>query len=141
LLYTPHSVQSAGRLTDEVMLMPLAVSWMLLLAQGNAGGDGLFGGSFLIPFLVIGMLFYFLMIRPERRMRQEKDKMLDSLNKDDQIVTIGGLWGVVVNASKGSEYVTIRVDEGNGTKLRILRSAISRVITDTNPAGTKDGSA
>jgi preprotein translocase subunit YajC len=119
--------------------MPLAGSSLYLLAQGNGAGEGLFGafGPFL-PFLVIGILFYFLLIRPERRKRQELDKMLDSLNKDDQIVTVGGIWGVVVNSSKGSDYITIRVDEGNGTKLRVLRSAVSRVVSGTSPDG-KDG--
>jgi preprotein translocase subunit YajC len=127
--------------------MPLAESFTILLAQGNAPGnplEQLFGGALgpLIPFLVIGMLFYLLLIRPEKRKRQELDKMLEGLNKDDQIVTIGGVWGVVVNASKGSEFITVRVDEGSGTKLRILRSAVSRVITDGgSTAGSKDASS
>lgn len=121
--------------------MPLAVRSMILLGQGEGGG-GLLGGPLgpLVPFLVIGMLFYLLLIRPERRKRQELDKMLDNLNKDDQIVTVGGIWGVVVNTSKGSEFITVRVDEGNGTKMRILRSAVSRVITE-NQSATKDGTA
>ena len=121
--------------------MPLPVSSIILLGQANQP-EGFFGawGPF-IPFLVIGMLFYLLLIRPERRKRQEMDKMLDNLNKDDQIITIGGVWGVVVNTSKGSEYITVRVDEGNGTKLRILRSAVSRVITNDQASGTKDVSA
>jgi preprotein translocase subunit YajC len=121
--------------------MPAAVSSIFLLAQAQPPGGGLFGGFLgpIIPFLVIGMLFYLLLIRPERRKRQEMDKMLDNLNKDDQVVTIGGVWGVVVNTSKGSEYITIRVDEGNGTKLRVLRSAVSRVITGGDTPATKDG--
>ena len=93
-----------------------------------------------MPFLVIGMLFYLLMIRPERKKRKEMDSLLDSLNKDDQIVTMGGIWGVVMNASKGSEFITIRVDEGNGTKLRILRSAVSRVVSDSKTDKPKDAS-
>jgi preprotein translocase subunit YajC len=111
--------------------MPHPVSSSCLLAQAADPG-GLFGGALgpFIPFLVIGVLFYLLLIRPERRKRQEMEKMLENLNKDDQIITIGGVWGVVVNASKGSEYVTIRVDEKNETKLRILRSAVSRVVSD-----------
>ena len=122
--------------------MWLAESSIILLAEGEGAGTGLFGGAFgpVIPFLVIGGLFYMLLIRPERRKRQELDKMLDNLNKDDQIVTVGGVWGVVVNASKGSEYITVRVDEGTGTKLRVLRSAVSRVVSDVKTDGSKDGS-
>jgi preprotein translocase subunit YajC len=121
--------------------MPLVDSSVILLGQANAP-EGLFGGAFgpLIPFLVIGMLFYLLLIRPERRKRLEMDKMLEGLNKDDQVITAGGIWGVVVNASKGSEYITVRVDEGNGTKLRILRSAVSRVITNDSSTATKESS-
>ena len=114
----------------------------MLLAQADPGG-GLFGGAFgpILPFLVIGVLFYLLLIRPERRKRQEMDKLLENLKKDDQIVTVGGVWGVVINPSKGTEYITIRVDEDSGTKLRILRSAVSRVVADGKTIGSKDGSA
>jgi preprotein translocase subunit YajC len=108
-----------------------------LLAQkdGGGGGGGGFLGGFdpLVMMLVIGVLFYFLMIRPERRKRQDTDRMLESLKKNDRVVTIGGIHGVVVNVAKGSEDVTIRVDDNNNTRLRILRSAVSRVV------GTEDG--
>lgn len=121
--------------------MSLAGRSISLFAQGQDPG-GLFGGGLgpILPFLVIGLLFYLLLIRPERRKRKEMDSLLDSLNKDDQIVTVGGIWGVVINASKGSEYITIRVDEGNGTKLRILRSSVLRVISDSKTDKPKDAS-
>jgi preprotein translocase subunit YajC len=107
-----------------------------LLAQkeGGGGGGGFLGGfDPLVMMLVIGILFYFLMIRPERRKRQETDRMLETLKKNDRVVTIGGIHGVVVNVAKGSEDVTIRVDDNNNTRLRILRSAVSRV------SGTEEG--
>jgi preprotein translocase subunit YajC len=97
-----------------------------LIAQNEGGGGGFLGGfDPLVMMVVIGILFYFLMIRPERRKRQETDRMLESLKKNDRVVTIGGIFGVVVNVAK--DEVTIRVDENNNTRLRILRSAISRV--------------
>ncbi len=83
-----------------------------------------------IPFAIIGVMFYFLLIRPERKKRQDLTNLLDSLKKNDRIVTIGGIHGVVVNVAKDSDEVTIRVDEGTNTKLRVSRSAISRVIGD-----------
>lgn len=106
-----------------------------LVGQQNGGGGGFFGGPFdpLMLMLIIGTLFYFLLIRPERRKRQETDRMLENLKKNDRVVTIGGIVGVVVNVAKGAEDVTIRVDEGNNTRLTVLRSAISRVI------GTEEG--
>jgi preprotein translocase subunit YajC len=111
------------------------MSWIeptlpLLLAQNEGGGGGLVGGPFdpLVLMVLIGTMFYFLLIRPERRKRKEADQMLEGLKKNDKVVTIGGIYGVVVNVAKGSEDVTIRVDDGNNTRLRILRSAISRVV-------------
>jgi preprotein translocase subunit YajC len=119
----------------------MAGSWISVLAEGEA--PSLFSGQFgaIVPFLVIGMLFYLLLIRPERRKKQEMDRMLDNLNKNDQIVTVGGIWGVVVNTAKGSEYITIRVDEESNAKLRVLRSAVSRVISGDKPDKPKDASA
>ena len=106
-----------------------------LLAQNKDGGGGFLGGPFdpLVLMLVIGTLFYLLLIRPERRKRQDTDRMLENLKKNDRVVTVGGIYGVVVNVAKGSEDVTIRVDDGNNTRLRVLRTAVSRVI------GTEDG--
>jgi len=94
--------------------------------------------TFLWPFLVIGLLFYFLMIRPEKRKRADVANMQDSLKKNDRIVTVGGILGVVVNTQAGTNEVTIRVDDNNNTRLRVVRSSISRVITDEKSDQKKD---
>jgi len=80
--------------------------------------------------ILIGVLFYLMLIRPEHRKRAELKTMLESIKKNDQVVTIGGLKGSIVNVQKDSDEVTIKVDETNNTKLRVLRSAIARVISD-----------
>lgn len=113
-------------------------SWVTpLLAQGQApaGGADLFL-RYAFPFVMIGVLFYFLIIRPDQRKRAETSRMQESLKKNDRIITIGGIRGVVTNATKGSDEVTIRVDEDNNTKLHIQRSAILRILDD----GGNDGS-
>ena len=53
--------------------------------------------------------------------------MLENLKKNDRVVTIGGIFGVVVNVQKGSEDVTVRVDESRDTKLRVLQRHCSSV--------------
>jgi preprotein translocase subunit YajC len=83
-----------------------------------------------IPFAIIGVMFYFLLIRPERKKRKDLTNLLGNLKKNDRIVTIGGIHGVVINVVSESDEVTIRVDEGTNTKLRVSRSAISRVVGD-----------
>jgi preprotein translocase subunit YajC len=111
---------------------------VVLLAQAENGQS--FGTSMWVPFAVIGVMFYFLLIRPERKKRQQLTNLLDSLKKNDRIVTIGGIHGVVVNVTKDSDEVSIRVDEGTNTKLKVTRSAISRVIGDEK-SPDKNGSS
>ena len=96
----------------------------LVLAQGGGGG-GADLLSPLLPFVMIGVLFYFLLIRPERRKRAELSQMLDNLKKNDRVYTIGGIIGTVVNVNK--DEVTLRVDDKSDTRLRLRRSAISTV--------------
>ena len=91
-------------------------------------------------FAIIGVMFYFLLIRPERKKRKDLTNLLDSLKKNDRIVTIGGIHGVVVNVVSESDEVTIRVDEGTNTKLRVSRSAISRVVGDEKSTDQKSAS-
>jgi preprotein translocase subunit YajC len=107
------------------------------------------GGMFtmLWPLLLIGVLFYFMLIRPEKRKQSEVARMQQNLKKNDRVVTIGGIIGVVVNAAQGSDEVTIRVDESSNTRVRVLRSAVSRVLssekaekTEEDDSGGKAGS-
>jgi preprotein translocase subunit YajC len=108
----------------------LSLPEIALIAQGQAPANPTNPLGFLWPMLVIGLLFYLLMIRPERRRRAEVATMQDALKKNDRIVTIGGIIGVVVNVQKDSGTVTVRVDENTNTRVQILRSSISRVLTD-----------
>ena len=105
-----------------------AVTIPTLLAEGNAANPiAQFG--FLGPIVIIGILFYFMLIRPEKRKQADVQRMQQELKKNDRVVTIGGIIGVVVNTQQGSEEVTIRVDENTNTRLRVVRSAVSRVLS------------
>jgi len=101
----------------------------LLLGQSSSQGSGL--SSLLsspLPMLVIvGVLMYLMILRPDSKKRKEAEAMLSNLKKNDPVVTIGGICGTVVNVNPGSAVVTIRVDDGTNTRLRVLRSAIARV--------------
>jgi preprotein translocase subunit YajC len=101
---------------------------------GDGGADGAGGGLLqtifanpILPFALIGIVFYLMLMRPEQRKRKQQQDLLSNLKKNDRVVTIGGIAGTVVNAPQGSTFVTIRVDDSNNTRLRILRTAISRV--------------
>ena len=86
-----------------------------------------FFSSMAIPLGITLLLMYLLLMRPEQKKRKEMEKQLAAIKKNDHVVTIGGIYGTVVNAIAGSRFVTIRVDDGTGTKIKILRSAISQV--------------
>lgn len=83
----------------------------------------------LIPLLVIGFLWYFLLLRPQRREQRRREEMLNSLKKNEKVVTIGGIIGTIVNVSPDGRDVTLRVDEN--TRLRMLRSSIQGPYKDS----------
>ncbi|QDU99072.1 preprotein translocase subunit YajC [Lignipirellula cremea] len=95
----------------------------------GAGDGGLFGSyGMLLPLLVMGVAWYFLLIRPEGRRRSEQAAMLSQIKKNDRVLTASGIFGVVVNAQK--KFVTLRIDENNNTRIKVLRSAISSVLSE-----------
>lgn len=109
------------------MVLPLSLD-ALFLAQ-DAGGGG--GGLGLLPVMaVLGLLFYFMIIAPERRKQKEHQALVEGLKKNDRVVTIGGIKGVVVNVNSDTRELTVRIDEANNTRIRCDMGAIARVETD-----------
>ena len=104
----------------------------LLQADPGAVGWGP-GGAFaqFVPFILIIVIFYFLLIRPQSKKRKETEKMLSALKKGDKIVTIGGLYGTIQSVKE----TTVIIKADDNVKLEFLRSAISSVIT---PSAAKE---
>ena len=84
---------------------------------------------FLLPMSVVMVLFYMMMIRPQKRKEQELRDQVNAIKENDRVVTIGGIYGVVTNVQRDAQRVTVRVDESTGTKLRLNMTAIARVLT------------
>ena len=65
-------------------------------------------------FLMVGIfiIFYFFLIRPNQKKEKERRNMQSSLKRGDKILTIGGLYGAVVNAKEGEERISIEISEG-----------------------------
>lgn len=74
-----------------------------------------------VPLILIFVVFYFLMIRPQKAKEKEHAKMLDSLNKNDEVVTTGGIHGTIVNIK--DKTVTLRIDEN--VKMEIEKNSIA----------------
>lgn len=96
----------------------------ILLAQNGGGPPGL---TFLFPFLIIGVLFYFMLIKPERRKQHLHRDMLSNLKKSDRVVTVGGIKGVIASVHRDVEEITLNIDESTGTKVRVTLSSIARL--------------
>ena len=110
------------------------LSGPILLAQNPppaATPASPFSGMGILPFIaIIGMVFYFMVLRPENRKRAEQDRVRNDLKKNDRIVTIGGIHGTVVNAPADGDEITIKLDENSPTRMRITRAAVQTVITN-----------
>ena len=76
----------------------------------------------LIPIVLIFFVMYFLLIRPQAKQQKETAKMQAGLKKNDEVVTIGGIHGTVVNVK--DEIVTLRVDDN--VRMDVDKSAIAR---------------
>jgi preprotein translocase subunit YajC len=83
----------------------------------------------IVPLSIVMVLFYMMMIRPQKRKEQELRNQVNAIKENDRVVTIGGIYGVVTNVQRDAQRVTLRVDESNGTKLRLNMTAIARVLT------------
>jgi len=104
---------------------------LALFAQGGPK-DGAPMSPFVqwMPLVMIGILFYFLLMRPQKKERQRQQAMLAAVKKNDRIVTAGGIFGVVTNVRTEANEVTIKVDEATNTKLRVTLNSIARVLSD-----------
>ena len=84
--------------------------------------------AFLPAIVGAMMLYYFLIIRPERRKQSTHRSQLDLLKKNDRVVTIGGIYGVVMNVQPDADEVTLKIDETTNTKIRVTMGSIARVV-------------
>ena len=88
-------------------------------AQGNSW-------SMWIMLALIFVVMWFFMIRPQRKQQKELQNFRDSLSKGDKVVTIGGIYGTVVEVK--DESVLMEVD--NGVKIRVSKQALVKDFTD-----------
>lgn len=102
---------------------------MFIAAESQSGG-GSFAPTLLMMLLLFGAM-YFLFIRPNKRRRQQIEQMQSSIGPGDEVLTIGGLYGVVVEINE--DRVVLEVSPG--VTNRYSRAALSSVVT---PAARAD---
>ncbi|NBO65962.1 MAG: preprotein translocase subunit YajC [Acidobacteria bacterium] len=94
-----------------------------ILLQASAGGGGLFG--LLLPMVLIFVLFYFMIILPQRKRQKAIDEMLNNLKPGDRVVTSGGVYGSIVGIREDKRTVQLRISENPVVRIEIARSSIS----------------
>ncbi|HEX9235931.1 MAG TPA: preprotein translocase subunit YajC [Actinomycetota bacterium] len=102
----------------------MVASLVHLAASGTSSGGGSATVGLLIPLVLMGGIFYFLLIRPQQRQRRAQRDLIESLDIGDEVVTIGGLYGTIREVD--DESVTLEVAQG--VDLRFVRGAIARKL-------------
>jgi len=105
--------------------------FLAMAPQGQQGGGGMI--STLIMFGAIFAIFYFMIIRPQQKKAKERQKLLDSLQKGDKVVTTGGIHGAIA----GIDDKTVLLDVGNNVKMKVERSAIGQVVQNKGKSDQK----
>lgn len=83
----------------------------------------------LVPPLVFGgLLFYLMLVRPAQKENRRRQELLETLKKNDKVLTIGGIIGTIVDFSQDGQRVTLRVDDG--TRIKFTRSSIQGPYKD-----------
>ena len=107
---------------------------MLITPAYAQAATGVGGANFLtslVPLVLIFVIFYFLLIRPQQKRAKEHKTMVENLKRGDQVVTGGGILGKVTKVKEGEE---IEVEIADSTRVRVYRSTITAVLAKTEPA-------
>ena len=104
------------------------MSFVPFLLQTAAPATGVAGGGFgmMLPLILIVLIMYFFMIRPQNKKQKETQKMIDALKKGDKVVTIGGIHGVISSTKERTVIVKVQ----SGAEVEFNRTAIATVIAD-----------
>ncbi len=102
-------------------------------AWAQSGGGGFGGMESLLPLVLIFVVFYFLLIRPQQKKAKVHREMLGNLRRGDRIVTNGGLVGNVTRVPNDTELI---VEIADGVKVRVMRGMIAESIAKSGPVSS-----
>ncbi len=104
----------------------MILNLFLMAPSGGEGGSSIMG---FLPFILIIVIMYFLMIRPQIKKQKERQKMVDALQKGDKVITTGGLHGKITGFTEDGKTVILQIDDK--VKVNVDRSAIN--LTKSKP--------
>ncbi len=106
----------------------------LFLFMGSPQGSGGNPLAMWMPIILIFVIMYLLILRPQAKRQKEQQKMLESLQKGDNVVTAGGIYGTIVGMKEKDTILIIEVDKN--VKLSVSRSSIARKVVEEEKKGS-----
>lgn len=104
--------------------------------QAQPGQPSLIAG--LLPFILMLVIFYFLLIRPQQKQQRQRNEMLRNLRKGNRVITLGGIFGEIV----GITDETIKLKVADKVELLMTRNSVSQVVeSKTLPEVPEEGEA
>ncbi|MDR1270564.1 MAG: preprotein translocase subunit YajC [Planctomycetaceae bacterium] len=107
-------------------------------ASPPPGGGGFEIILFFLPFFVI--FYWFFMLRPQQKQEERQRKMLNSLEKNDRVLTVGGIIATIHSVDKEKNEVVLKVDDSNSTKIKFQLSAVLMAFPKDNDKNDKTDS-
>jgi preprotein translocase subunit YajC len=101
-------------------------------AAGGGGSFDFLGG--MLPLILIFVIFWFFLIRPQQRKQKEHRAMVQNLKRNDQVITAGGILGKVTRLIDDN---TVQVEIADNVRVRVARGTITEVLTKTAPRAAK----
>lgn len=99
-------------------------------APAAGGQDQIMG---LLPFVIIFVLFYFMLIRPQMKRAKEQKKMIDALQKGDEVITTGGVLGKITKVS--DQYMSLEI--ADNVVIQVQKATVQTLL----PKGTMKSNA
>lgn len=104
---------------------------LFLMQTSEQGGGSMFG--LFLPMILIFVIMYFLIFRPQAKKQKQHQAMIESLKKGDKVVTAGGIYGTIMGVKENEQAFIVEIDDN--VKVKVARGSIARKI------GKEDGGA
>ena len=121
----PHPGRKESRFSPYLWSLPVFISSAFAqTAPAAAGGDMQSSLMSMLPLVLMFVVLYFVMIRPQMKKQKEAKAMIDALAKGDEVVTVGGMLGKITKISDNA----LSVEVAAGVEVQIQRNAVVQVL-------------
>lgn len=94
-----------------------------IIMQAEQGGSAFMA---FLPFILIFVIIYFLMIRPQTKKQKETKMMIESLQKGDEVVTVGGIYGTIAGIKEKEGILILKI--ADNVKVNVSRASVARKV-------------